>query len=329
MKIAILYTGEVRTLMNTIDLFKQNVVLNENYHVFPVIQTNEENTIELFMKEKLGDNMKSYFHFNKTDKYWQLIREYNLNNMHLSNNWTNYLRNSGSMVEYIQMYLAYLSMANYENTNNTKYDFVIRFRTDTVMKDILNFDWINYDNIKIREILYEIKNNYNLESIVSREAISILMNTIYFQNRMKYIPTYEIDITQKTEKIFSNFNFEINKKDVYFEDVFVERLNHYIKKGDYLIGFRVNVIYFAQRHVFDKINILGLYYGKYKYLKDDYWFNAECQLKQICLDNEIDVYNSTTDLEGKSLYEYNKCNYFDESNNLLNKSYSFFIMREM
>jgi hypothetical protein len=64
-------------------------------------------------------------------------------------------------------------------------------------------------------------------------------------------------------------------------------------------------------------------------LKDDYWFNAECQLKQICLDNEIDVYNSTTDLEGKSLYEYNKCNYFDESNNLLNKSYSFFIMREM
>ena len=51
MKIAIFYVGELRTYETTIKLFKQNVLLNENYHVFSVIQSNGTNDYEKVFKE--------------------------------------------------------------------------------------------------------------------------------------------------------------------------------------------------------------------------------------------------------------------------------------
>jgi hypothetical protein len=58
-----------------------------------------------------------------------------------------------------------------------------------------------------------------------------------------------------------------------------------------------------------------------------YWFNAESQLFQICRENGVDIFDSTTDLEEKSIYNYNENNYFE--NNVLKKSndFSFFIRR--
>lgn len=69
------------------------------------------------------------------------LRETQLQKMNNCQDWIiNYLRNSGSMIEYYQMYLAYKSLEEYENNNNIQYDYVLRFRTDTVIKDKLDFD---------------------------------------------------------------------------------------------------------------------------------------------------------------------------------------------
>ena len=319
-KIAVLYTGEFRTIEKTIELFKQNVLINDNYHVFAVIQNNNNENIELFVKNAIKHNLKTYINFDKNDNNWIDIREKLLNDMNTSESWKNYLKNSGSMIEYYQMYLAYNSMSKYEKENDIEYDFIIRFRTDTVLKDKLNFDWLEYNNDTIRNMLYKIKDKYNLDTIISIEALNILLNTFYNEKRIDYMPIPDCDITHAT------LNKLLNEKN---EEQFILRVCEYIKNGDYIISFRINVIYFTKRRLMDKIHLLGINYGKYIYEKDkdNFWVNAECQLRQICLQNNIDFYSSVTKLENNSLYDYNKNNYFDETNNLLDVDYSFFIMR--
>ena len=319
-KIAILYTGEFRTIEKTIELFKQNVLINDNCHVFAVIQNNNNENTEQFIKNAVKDNLKTYINFDKNDDNWINIREKLLNDMNTHENWKNYLRNSGSMIEYYQMYLAYYSMSKYEKENDIDYDFVIRFRTDTVLKDKLNFDWLEYDDNTIRNMLYKIKDKYNFDTIMSTETLNIFFNTFYNEKRIDYTVIPDCDITPAT------LNKLLNETT---EEQFISSVCEYIKNGDYIIGFRINVIYFIKRQLMDKIHLLGINYGKYVYEKekDNYWVNAECQLKQICLHNNIDFYSSVTNLEVISLYSYNKNNYFDETNNLLDDDYSFFIMR--
>ena len=319
-KIAILYTGEFRTIEKTIELFKQNVLINDNCHVFAVIQNNNNENIDQFIQNAVKDNLKTYINFDKNDDNWINIREKLLNDMNTHENWKNYLRNSGSMIEYYQMYLAYYSMSKYEKENDIEYDFVIRFRTDTVLKDKLNFDWLEHNDDTIRNMLYKIKDKYNFDTIMSTETLNIFFSTFYNEKRLDYMPIPDCDITPAT------LNKLLNETT---EEQFISRLCEYIKNGDYIIGFRVNVIYFIKRQLMDKIHLLGINYGKYVYEKEKniYWVNAECQLRQTCLQNNIDFYSSVTNLEDISLYSYNKNNYFDETNNLLDDNYSFFIMR--
>ena len=46
-------------------------------------------------------------------------------------------------------------MDSYEKENTIKYDYVNWFRTDIVLKDHINFNWMNYDNEQIKNILYK------------------------------------------------------------------------------------------------------------------------------------------------------------------------------
>ena len=75
------------------------------------------------------------------------------------------------------------------------------------------------------------------------------------------------------------------------------------------------------------INVLGITYGDYLDDKNSYWFDAESQLENICATNNIDKFNSTTELEVNSLYNYHHTNYFEENWELKQDNYSFFIKR--
>jgi hypothetical protein len=322
MKIAIFYVGELRTYETTIKLFKQNVLLNENYHVFSVIQSNGTNDYEKVFKEIIQGNLKKLVDFDKNNTDWVNLRERLLDDINIGENWKSYLRNSGSMIEYYQMYLAYNLMNDYEKENNIKYDFVIRIRVDTIIKQPICLDWMDYNDDTVKRLLYKIKTKYNFNNIISNEVLDVFMNTLLNEKRIDY---NKMNVDNVVTSSAFNKLLEFKNED---EDEFIHSLNNYIKGENFIISFRVNVVYVVKRNLMEYIHLLGITYGKNKFDREpSYWFNAECQLKSICVENNIDFFSSVTDLECSSLYEYTKLNYFNENDNLLDNDFDFFIKR--
>jgi len=318
-KIAIIYTGETRTCETTLPFFKKNVLLDENYDVFSLVQTDNHNHYEKLLRENIGGNLKSLEFFDKNNSIWTEIRENLLGNMNISNEWKHYLRTSGSMVEYYQMYLAYKNLEIYEKEHNFSYDFILRFRTDTVLKDIIDFDYKKYNENSIKSLFYKIKEEMNYHSIISLETISHFMNIFYSKNRTNYekISFDNRPISDRVQQLLNITN----------EEEFFTECKKYLLTGNYLIALRKNVIYFSNRESMNHIHTLGITYGNYVLQHHSHWFDAESQLTQICIQNNIDFYSSVFPLEGKSLYSYNHTDYFDENNELIDKEYSFFIKR--
>lgn len=308
MKIAIFYTGEARTIKKTIDIFKKNVLLNEDYHVFAIIQTEERDEVLNLVKSNFQENLKYFEFYNKNDFCWNCIQNNLLTTIkiHADDNWINYLKNrSGSMIEYHQMYKAYHAMVNYEYLNNIKYDYVYRVRCDVVITKPVYFNWDNYDELYIKDYYCEIANKNKMDIFNERvKIITILMNSLYFKFRMyNTIPI-------KASCLVSD---DYLKNIIKIENIdnFIKEFTKYIKKGKYLITLRDNVLYFIKRKYFGSIAPLGLMYGLRRDPNNPYWFNAESQLREICIENEIDIFNSHSELEEESLYNYNENNYYN------------------
>jgi len=173
------------------------------------------------------------------------------------------------------------------------------------------------DNIQklneLKERLDEISkyHNLNLCDINDKiKIITILMNSLYNRDRI-----YVLNQTKANIKLANNYLENIIK--ITKNDEFIIELNKYIKKGKYLITLRENVVYFIKRKYMTPISTLGFTYGMYMDPVNNYWFNAESQLKQICYENEIDVFNSSTTLEALSLYEYDEKNYYENDSTTL------------
>ena len=216
------------------------------------------------------------------------------------------------------MYLVYQALEKYEIENNINYDFVLRFRTDTILKDVINFDTI-FEKTYIKNVLYKIKEHLNSDTIISEEILDLFINSFYCENRIFY---KNIDNPKIIVSDYLNKLLQINN-----EEQFIDDLMNYLKNGNYLISFRKNVIYFLRRNLMNYIHVLGITYGDYLDEKNSYWFDAESQLENICTINNIDKFNSTTQLEGNSLYNYHHLNYFNENGELKQDDYSFFIKR--
>lgn len=302
--IAIIYTGQTRTIDSVIDIFKSNILIHENCHVFGLLESTNIDYYDLFIKNKLGIHLKSLQWFEKNDT-WHHLKTQLLNDMHLTPNWHHYISNSGSMIEYYQMYLAYQQLKAYEIQHHITYDYILRIRCDCVITRPLNFPLYNIEDITM--MVNQIKNMHQTDNI--DDIVSILMTSLYDSNRAQ---------VKMNRRHYGN---------VKFTDNFIEELYHYLKEGKFLITLRENVCYFAKRNVFDLISPLGITYGKSKTYDDGQWFNAEGQLKSICLDNGIDIFDSGSDIEIKSLYEYNQNNYYENNQLKLMNDCLFFLKR--
>ena len=305
MLIAVIYTGASRTIETTIQHFKKNVLLNDNYHVFGVIQSDDH---ESLIRTVIGDNLKSLEWFDKENMEWINLREELLSTMNMPDKWKHYLRSSGSMIEYYQLYIAYQALERYEKEHNMRYDFVLRFRTDTVLKDVIDFDKIMTPEY-IKDIIYKIKDELKTE--INEQVVQVFMNTFYNENRIHYkniegqfLPIHLLELR---------------------DDEIIDKLIDYVTHGNYVVSLRKNVIYFMRRDVMTKIHQLGMTYGQYTDDSNEYWFNSESQLDNICAKYNIDKYSSTTVLEDSSLYLYNPMRYYE--NDELKGEYSFFIKR--
>jgi hypothetical protein len=320
-KIAIIYTGETRTIETTIQTFKEHILLNENYHVFAVLQSQNSKLTEELVRTHMENNLKSYEIFNKDDFCWNVTQDNLLNIMKPANFWYEYLKyKSGSMIEYYQMYLAYQRIVEYEYKENIKYDYVIRIRCDVIITHPIYFDWGDFDETYIKQCFTEIQKQKNYKNIICPDALIIFMNSIFFKNRIY------CDIEIENNCIISTDSFSILLQTTN-EKIFFTMLKEYLNKGKFIITLRENVLFFMKRKYMSFIALLGITYGMYKMKDNEMWFNSENQLKQICIENNIDIFDSYTQLEVKSLYEYDHNNYYKDGELIKNNNAFFFIKR--
>jgi len=214
---AIIYTGEVRTIEKTIDYFKN--VLSENMHVFAVLQSTNTKYYTDFVTEKLGTNLKSIEWFENTPE-WIQMRDSLLQDMTMPDIWKDYLKNSGSMIEYYQMYLASKKIEQQENLEHFKYDYVMRIRCDVILTNSIDFDINRLSKQETNDFLQEIKLYHNTDTL---SAMKIFMKSFFHKQRM-YAKTDD------QNQISDSFSVDTD-------------LHDYLLNGDYVISLRVNVIY--------------------------------------------------------------------------------------
>lgn len=314
-KVAIIYTGLVRTIEKTMKYFKENVLLDENRHIFAVLQSNNTEHYDKFLRDNTGENLKSVKWLDNNDEVWINTREQLLSSMNIDESWKHYLRTSGSMIEYYQMYLAYQDIEKKEQEDNFKYDYILRTRCDIILTDPIYFNWEDqYSTAKIKEMLEEIKTLGNYESITCNEILISFMNSFYNSKRMLCKSICHNNIL--------NFDYN-NLLKANTEDELLDAVRNYLLNGKYIITIRENLVYFIKREWFENISKLGITYGSHIMPNNDYWFNSESQLKQMSIESSLDIFDSTTHLEHKSLYEYYEPDYFD-NNGMLIQSNDFF-----
>ena len=255
-KIAIIYTGETRTIQKTIEYFKKNVLFDDNQHVFAVLQSDTIEFFDSFLKKNIGDNLKSIYWLDKNDKTWSEIKENLISKMYIPQDWKEYLgKKSGSMIEYYQMYLAYKAIEETENLFGYKYDYIMRIRCDVILTHPIYFDWDLFTIHDVKEILYQIKELRNFQSIVCYDVVNIFFNSLYYRNRI-----YCKDITYNNYHLSESFNKLLTIEN---EDNLIKKIHDYLLEGKYILTLRKNQIYITKRCNFTNISTLGVTYGSH------------------------------------------------------------------
>ena len=311
MRIAVLYTGETRTIQKTLPYFQQ-AILRPNVDVFAVIQSNDrEHT------ESLLPTLKSLQWFERDDVVWTTIRDRLLDTMNIDDGTKRYLRTSGSMIEYYQLHLAYQAMVREEGRSGISYDYILRCRTDVVFTKPFDFAWTELSKQELRDRIQCIQTHHG-ESSVSTKTLTSCMNSLPWFKR-----------------IYSDFclNTCIPAEDLAFptedEDAFLAKLQDYIQNGRYVITLRENVAYAIKRDLATLfLPAIGVMYGMLKSPHDGvYWWNAESQFRAFCAQNKISIFDSCTSKEGSSLYAYDEATFFENSALKQVDDVLFFIMR--
>jgi hypothetical protein len=336
-RIAVIYTGEPRTIKTTIGHFVKNVLTNENVHVFSILQTDNREEVSQLLLEKMGKHIKYINWFTKEDFSWNLLKNSILQNMQIEDRWKHYLSNSGSMIEYYQLYLAQNELTNYEGREGIKYDYILRIRPDTVITRPANFNFLNMNDDIILQRLRLIAEKMGEHVLHSKKILTYFMNSLIDDKRLDFINydhTYENDkfTCSLLENNWDEFSILVNQCNSNNrkpnEETIVKLLKNFIKNGNYVLTFRMNVIYFMNRKHFYNISQLGLRYGKYNLTKGDYyWFNAECQFQSACIQNGLHFFNTHTEFEGRSICSYEPDKYYDQNGDLLNGTAFFFLKR--
>jgi hypothetical protein len=309
MKVAVILTGALRTIKKTIKYFKQNVLLNPNVDVFACIQNDTATSNaewEAWIRTEMGHHLKHLIWFVPSEHNpWIYFRNKLVSNVNLTDYWKQYLTNSGSMIEHYQMYLSYLEMCRLEETDGY-YNYIIRCRTDTIFGKPIDFHWLNWSDCEVEQRMSKVNSELHKlgTGITYINTLTYFMNTILSDSLIANIPNI-------TSEYIPAKHTSIPKTP--------SDLNEYIKKGEYILTYRANLLYIVSRELFKLVPALPfIYFFVDSPHNSDYWFNSEEQFQSMCYLSNLTIFNYTTDYDGKSLYEYDEKRYFDENYNLIN-----------
>lgn len=318
MKVAIILTGALRTIKKTIKYFKQNLLLSSTVGVFACLQndTSQSNSEwEQWLRSEIGLHLKSLIWFSISDHQpWLHFRDNLLAHIHLQDNWKEYLKTSGSMIEHYQMYLSYLEMCKFEPFNG-HYSHIIRCRTDTIFGKPIDFHWLHWTDAEVENRMAKVNLQLHRlgKPITPQNTLHYFMNTIISDSLIENIP-----------KIGSEY---LPAKHISVP-ICPSQVNAFIKGEEYILTLRANLLYIVNRDAFQLIPGLPfLHLFVHSPHNTDYWFNSEEQFQAICYLSNLTVFNYSTEYEAKSLYEYDEKLYFDENYNLISPHLLYCLVR--
>lgn len=214
----------------------------------------------------------------------------------------------------------------------SRYDYIIRCRTDTVIAKPINFNWLQLSTADIITRLQNINNHLGElkdSEENTKKIIKCFFNTLYHPDMAGDEWLYRHKDFINHSEIHSTHFDPAFHFDPAAPEPFAEYLQHFIQNENYILALRVNIFYICKRDYFSNIAKLGNMYGEYPQsnAEDEYWFNAESQFKKSCIASNLSFFSYETNFEGSSLYAYNHEQYFTQNNTLLNNNFIYFLMR--
>jgi hypothetical protein len=308
MRVAVLYTGQFRTIRKTMPFFKQHVLLHPDVHVFACLQENSSESLEesdKWIRQELGDHLKALQWFNPHDSTFINFREHLLHDLEIDEGWKGYLRRSGSMIEYYQLQLSYHSLFRYETRYGQPYEYVIRCRTDTIFCKPIDFNWLNFSEHDIQNRLQCIEDICKEKSVelTMSKRVDIFMNTL-LQNSISMDLQNPSYISHRTRS--------------FVEPQSPSQIQQFLNEGRYILTFRTNLLYIVKREYFYLIPCLGTMYSLFKFPLFDHphWFNSETQFQAACYYTDLTIFDYESKTESDSLYSYEDSRYFGDDGKL-------------
>jgi len=330
MHVAIILTGALRTIKKTIKYLKKNVLLtplgSSKTHVFACVQNDtslKEEEWTAWFKEQLGDKL-GFLEWFSLEKHPEFVthRETQLQHQLLSDGWKNYLRTSGSIIEYFQLQLAYMKMSYHEQVHGFKYEQIVRARTDSIYTKPVDFHWLNWTEDEIAVRLDRIKAELVLCKI-DRTAENLLR---YFM-----CTVLSDDVIPNIQHIWADYG-PCPTETILSSELTASRLHTYIKEGRYMLTLRKNNLYIVRRELFYMIPTLGTFYGFARApTADSYFFNAECQFRSACYYSCITMFDYGSLYEDRSVaavHAWNEADFFDQDGNMLNNRALYCVVRK-
>jgi hypothetical protein len=319
MKRAVLYTGALRTIEKAIRFFKDHVLLDKDIHVFACIQndtgkSNEEWT--QWIQGQMGDNLKQIQWFSKRDPTWWSLQECLVNDLVISDRWKNYLKTSGSMIEYYQMFFAYKQLNKFEEVHEFRYDYILRCRTDAIFAKPIDFHWLSWDESYIEQRIEHIKSGLMSKygEVTPSTLFTYFMNTLLHETTLENIPNIMAELVPGPD---------------FTPPSTASEYKSYLNEGKYILSIRKNVQYIVRRNLFHIQPSLGVTYGLWRRPGDQNpnWFDAESQFEAINWHAGLTLLSYDTALEDSSLYNYSTETFFKEDGSLKHASMLYCIIR--
>ena len=259
--------------------------------VFACLQNDtqeSEESWETWLRQEIPTFKRIIWFSNERCPEWIPIRTRLVESMAISNLWKDYLKTSGSMIEYYQLYLAYHAMEHDEQRHG-RYDQLVRMRTDSIFCKPIDFHWLDWTVSDIASRWNEITKRLEqqISEVTHSRVFYTFMGTLLSDDLLTNIPSLLLRTLPHEGAVIPNT---------------MEEMHEYLHRGRYLIGVRTNNLYVVRRDLFHLIPALGTMYGLFRGPHEDaYWFNAECQYINACYHSCVTVHTYSTLLEEHSL----------------------------
>lgn len=307
MRVAVILSGALRTIKKTVRYLKANVLLTPDHDLFLCVQNDTSQSEEewtTWWHQEVGPWIRSLVWFSKERMVdWSVHRERLLAHMPLEETWKNYLRNSGSMIEYAQLHIAYLDLVEREYRCGWRYDYVVRARTDSIYTKPVDFHWLQWSDDDVASRMGYLRAMLR----VSGKDVTDQMVMTYFMATL-----LSDDVLSNIEHIHATYQPHPAEGGL---PSCAAALRSYLHTGRYMLTLRKNNLYLCPRASFYMIPSLGHMYGQFRSpYSDNYWFNAEGQFRDACYYSCVSVFDYTTDFEEKSLeyaHQWNESLFFN------------------